>query len=621
MPASIAEALINEPTFATTHDIEVEASITFGASELVVPQSQYRAALRTLYASPSAAVALASLSGEEWKLSLEELPTGPRVVLSKAGKRLLLPDEFGLSPDRSRRLAGFERVVSEVSLPSDAVASWQTRLTVDALSDAELRELEADLASTPNRVVQDLRRKLASNGGTARSLVPSDLKYYQRLVGSYDGSDNILSYLEGSGGALLAALAEQASVKALLAGLVLCAHPAVSGTFDASCFPDSVIVHALEQVCESGSFVSKLGAVEVFLPLAPKMGVIVPQLLRLIDQLSEESPDPSVDRYQLLSSLIILVDGELSNTRVLSAFPPYWRRLAAITHASQLECEVVRANVDVQPLSQWIAETKAGVFELQTLCDLRAEPRWLPEMVGKSQLRAEFVGRMYSGALQNKATLPRKLKTRLLGTGKDSLKAKVSFPFAYFPGPVEGGIQSTVDPPADIVRQIERSLSGAELSPQSFAALVNSAAIFRVTHSQADMAASALKAAKSQLHSADDDDNLLAVLRGLATVAAATRSESLAAELRVLLRRYRNLKRPAISVHVALAIGLLGAAAHSELGEWADFAGGWLTELAFQDLTRDEARHLLDVIEVLCSIVPDLWRTVGRGHAALEAIT
>jgi hypothetical protein len=64
---------------------------------------------------------------------------------------------------------------------------------------------------------------------------------------------------------------------------------------------------------------------------------------------------------------------------------------------------------------------------------------------------------------------------------------------------------------------------------------------------------------------------------------------------------------------------LVAAAAHSEQSAWAKTIGEWLTELAFAEMTADEAVSLQSDVHLLLHIEPDLWATCGPAQAALAA--
>jgi hypothetical protein len=117
----------------------------------------------------------------------------------------------------------------------------------------------------------------------------------------------------------------------------------------------------------------------------------------------------------------------------------------------------------------------------------------------------------------------------------------------------------------EITEEIQTQLGSEEIGPSSFIALVNSALIFRVSIDQAELAAKALKLASYRLANVEDKPQLLAVLNGLATVAAVTRSSALADELRILVRIYRRDTQYALSIEEATRICVVASASRADL--------------------------------------------------------
>jgi len=61
------------------------------------------------------------------------------------------------------------------------------------------------------------------------------------------------------------------------------------------------------------------------------------------------------------------------------------------------------------------------------------------------------------------------------------------------------------------------------------------------------------------------------------------------------------------------------AASRSDLNDWREFLGDWLTELAFGDLEVEDSKILHSNLRTLCHSVPELWVSCGRADAALMA--
>ena len=145
------------------------------------------------------------------------------------------------------------------------------------------------------------------------------------------------------------------------------------------------------------------------------------------------------------------------------------------------------------------------------------------------------------------------------------------------------------------------------------------ALIFRVGLDQAELAAKALKLGSYRLSNVENRSQLLALLKGLAAVAATARSHKLADELRILVRRYIRDAQYAVSIEEAAKLCIVAAASRTDLNDWRDFVGDWLTELAFGDLKANDGEVLYSYLHRLCHAVPELWVTCGRADAALMA--
>jgi hypothetical protein len=236
------------------------------------------------------------------------------------------------------------------------------------------------------------------------------------------------------------------------------------------------------------------------------------------------------------------------------------------------------------------------------------------------QLKAECVGRIAAAATSNaaKIQLPA-LKALLLEPDGGAIKAQLKLPFAFLPGPLEGGVESIIEMPSEIEADLRKGLEAEELTPQSFISLVNSPLIFRVGPQLAQLAAQALRRAKYQLRQMRAQNDIFSLLSGLAMVAAVTRSGELAEEVRILVRVVR--RRPGIDIapEDAMRIGLIAAAAFSDISKWSQFVGDWLTELTFENMSRKKAGILQQHIRVLCQLEPNLWETCARAEAASSA--
>lgn len=299
--------------------------------------------------------------------------------------------------------------------------------------------------------------------------------------------------------------------------------------------------------------------------------------------------------------------------------PPFYRRLASLSQAALIHRELVNFSVD-DAFYQWAIALRVEQFYWQTLTDMRLEPRWNPDLASASQMKADFFGRIFSAAKKNEKNIQEsELHSLILGEQPGSLLSHCVLPHSCLPGPLEGGGDRSIALPSELSETIKAQLTSDEVEPLSFVALVNSALIFPVNSDQVELAVKALKLGNYRLSNIQEKSQLLGILNGLATVAAAGRSVVLANELRFLLRRYRRDAQYGFSIEEAMKIVLVASASRENLNEWREFAGNCLTELAFGELEGNEGNILHSHLMCLCHAVPELWVTCSKADAALRA--
>lgn len=354
----------------------------------------------------------------------------------------------------------------------------------------------------------------------------------------------------------------------------------------------------------------------------PSRPEIEQALIRLIEHIRDDDVDRQPSGFKFLSALFCFVDGTLSQTRLLSAEPPFYRRLVALSQAALIQRQLMDVNIDIDLFSKEIFRNHGGPHYLQSLTDMRSEPRWDPDFATAAQIKADFFGRILIAAKKYEQNITgSQIYDLIFGDSAGSLQS-LSHPFySYLPGPLEGTEDTQHTLPPEFAEVIETQLGAEEVGPSSFPALVNFSLIYRIGTDQAELATTTLKRANHHLRNIKDKSQLVAILGGLSTVAAVARSPALADELQILVRKYGRDATYELSIQEAIKICLVAAASRSEVSEWTKFVGDWLTELAFGDLKDDEAQEFYLSLNWLCHVVPELWVSCGRADAALLALT
>ena len=619
-PPLIRQTLLDDSAFKSEFGFRTEAILDFGDSGVSIQRSTIFDAVRKVL-SGSTEVEVTDTAGEKWKLInkvQEEAP--PILTIIRGDQSLDLSDLNVLSQDKTTRLRRFEEASSDVNLSAGEHRNWHHILSGRPLKDEEVDEFYNDIRDTPVHVSRVIRREFADGKSRISTLVPPSRRYFERLVGAYDGSASVQDYAAAKARQLFEHLSEWKPYDGFLFSLFLCSHPSLTAEINTERLGDEDLVRAFNFLEKYGDRISQVGAVEVGLRIISERPGLEAVLIRLIEQIRDDKVDDASSGFKLLSALFGLVDGELSRTRLLSEKPPFYRRLASLAQAAMIHRQFVNTGISGDAFCEWALRIRGSSYYLQTLVDLRLEPRWTPDLASASQMQADFFGRIMITARNHEENIKcGRLHALALGSGHGSLRSLSEFFCPYFPGPLEGGGTSPNPLPTEYSDAISDQLSAKEANVSSFVAFVDTVQIFRVESKQAELAAKLLKSSGYQISGLEARSQLLYVLDGLATAAAVARSRTLADELRILVRRYRRDAQYNLSIEDAMRVCLIAAASRADLNDWREFAGDWLTELAFGKLEENEGTVLHWFLQHLCHTVPDLWVSCGRADAALEA--
>ena len=619
-PPLIRKSLLDDSEFRQEYRLVSQTAITFGDSGVSVPSAELFDSIRNVFSGASERK-IVDTDGLVWTLR-DEADRGelPKLVLCSAGKQLFPPNFAVLSTDSAIRLRSLDEVAFDVNLTSSARDAWRHVLTERALEDDDVGSYYSDCCDTPVHVMRSIRDEVRTGQSSVSSLVPRSRKYYERLVGAYDGSTSIGDYAAGAGRTLFRQLAAWRPYDGFLLSLFLSSHSTLTAEIGIEHLGNDELVRAFDFLERHGDRLSQVGAIEVGLRILPERPELEPFLVRIVEQIRDDDVDGSMKGAKLFSALFILVDGELSRTRLMSAEPPFYRRLASLSQAALIHRQFVTSGVDGE-FYEWALRNRGMQCYVQSFADMRLEPRWNPGLAGPYHFKAEFFGRILIAGSKYEANIEDSgLYSLIVGTEHGSLSALCEFPHPYLPGPLEGSDDGANAIPTDLSKAIEAQLNADSVGPYSFVALVNSAIIGRVDSDHVTLAARVLKLGNYRLAHVEDKAQLVNILSGLATVAATNRSVTLAGELRILLRTYRRDAQYGLSIEEIIRICLVASASRKDIHEWRDFVGEWLTELSLWELDGNDGAVLHSYLRCLCHAVPELWVSCGKADAALMAL-
>ena len=309
VPPLIRKSLLDEPGFRQEYGLRTEAVLAFGDSGVSIQRSRIFGAIRQSLAGV-VELEVTDSDDRQWKLR-NEAQTGqpPNLVIFSDEQRLILPDFAVLSPDAAVRLRSLDEAAFDLNLPKSALDTWREILADRALEDDEVDPFHGDVRDTPVHLMRTIRGQMFARKIGVSSLVPSSRRYFERLVGAYDGSASIRDYAAGAGGRFLRELSAWRPYEGFLSSLYLSSHSAMTAEIGVECLEREDLVRAYDFIERRGDMISKMGATEVGLRILPENPEIERSLIRLVEQIRDDDVGGSTSGFNLFAALFVLVDG------------------------------------------------------------------------------------------------------------------------------------------------------------------------------------------------------------------------------------------------------------------------------------------------------------------------
>lgn len=612
--------LAEDPQFRADLGITLGGTIYLGPERIAFDQAIYLAAIRRLHAE-GGAVEVCDNGGRSWTFTAKTEAGETLLSLKHADQTRLLPDLVGLKADAAGREADFDRALDSAGLVREALPAWRQRLRAAPLDDDDVQELSLALKATPKAFASRLR-DLEGRQLNVEDLVPSDRGFFDHLAGA-GAAANVEALGRAITDAYVAALLARDELEGAKSALLLGTHSTLVSPGPLKDLSDATLLALADWLVHHGDLISRVAFIELALPALQRLPALEPFLVRLVEDLLAQDPTVPGGPFSLLSAMFVLADGQVSAARTLADLPPFHRRHLTLALAALIERCWGRARSATE-LVEWILDNRGAEFYLQTLVDMRTEPRWQVEYATAPYLKSELLSRINAAV---RALTPElsagPLHERLLGQGPDALPAQLSFPDAFLPGPLEGAVNATpAAMPKFFETELDALLEAETLSVKGVAALINLAGVFQIPPAKVDRAVTLIRERGHRLPIDADPAAITGLLSGLADVAATTRNGDLADELRLMARR-RRYEAPDLTAALTAEfnIAMSAAAAHIDFGAWRAFVGAWLGEIAFAVRDKQQAAVLILRLELLCLKAPGLRDTLGRSIVALNSLT
>lgn len=589
LPNPIISELISDKEFSTKIDMTVDTRITFNNNEKssFLRNSFYEATKNAFIDNNNEAI-LIDEEEREWKLSItqkNEIPIASlsceNVTISSIG--IIWP----LSNNINQRISVFEEIARKNGLSQSEVDKWLPILSENEISNDDIDQLITNLNQSPYHIEGQLSYEIMHNNFLWRTLVPNNIIYYERLIGKYDSSKNILEYCEHE---LKQHFKERINKQIKAIDLCISLQYDISKIIAENLFDYDDFKNLIEYAIKVKHPVLLVSCMEIALFKFPDQSS---ENIRLLFE--ELKSDIMQSRFQMLSALVIFIDGELSRLNIFYKKPPFYRRLASLSHASFLLGIFINNNRTINDVEEWAKNERGIYFLSQNLIDLRIEPRWLPDHVYWKHLQSDFYGRIYNCTLRYDHIID--IKKSLTDNSLISFES-------LLPSMLEANIFPAESSSKEELKELSNYDDFIKLSMDLQLNLVGEKGIDKINLY--------LEENQYQFKGIEDTDHIYYVLSELSKLACIFKNEQLASNVMILNRIYQKYIDINQKFGESLCMGMRAATAFSDKDKWSNYIGQWVWELANQDIKEKNCHNLKEMLERLCVIEPYLFYTCSN---------
>lgn len=296
--------------------------------------------------------------------------------------------------------------------------------------------------------------------------------------------------------------------------------------------------------------------------------------------------------------------------------PPYWRRLAAFTHAHALLDVLDFEGVNILEFGQWCQSTNSATALAAEFIDLRLEPMWRPALEYASGMWKVAAGHAIRACETERIDMSDVAAWRSF-QANSGLRAVFQL-WAAMPDPLEGDERISTNPDATVIEQeiSQRILSDTASQGPSIRVwqqLLVYARIFkfddRLSHAMGEWLAQYNDGANNGIGEA------IEVAALAASIASVQSNENFAeTTARFIIERAHRFRDQEMAGG-AWGCLVIAAAAHREIGRWSDWLSEKLLALAYRLPKGEACQDLAARIEAMHSLIPLAQRRWGNVRA------
>lgn len=187
IPPLILRTLLEDKSFQEENGLKINPIISFSDSGVYFQRSDFYNAVRKML-SDTSEQEVTDMDGYIWELQdISEEGELPNLVFSQGEQRIVMPNFSVLSPNIATRLRFLEKSALDYNIPKDEQEKWHSVLMIRALEDDEYDSFYDDLYDSPIELARLIHDETVNGDSRISSLIPPSLRYFEKLVGEYDG--------------------------------------------------------------------------------------------------------------------------------------------------------------------------------------------------------------------------------------------------------------------------------------------------------------------------------------------------------------------------------------------------------------------------------------------------
>ena len=214
-----------------------------------------------------------------------------------------------------------------MNLHGAARLEWQRRIDRAALDEIQFSQFARVLNLTPLRVADRITHALRHNSVYLEDLVPTELAYYEQLVGDAEAGLDLFEYAKGIGKGSHRSLLAWNPGKGFRLALLMSSHSLLTRQIGIAALDRELVLESYQWLAAHGDTLIQVGAIEAAISAFSEIPELVPWVERLADTLRIDA----TDRFSLSSALFVMASGYVGRRQVFRGMPVFWERLPDLT--------------------------------------------------------------------------------------------------------------------------------------------------------------------------------------------------------------------------------------------------------------------------------------------------